>query len=396
MPDATVSEARLSTLLDTAVDGIVLIDEQARILVFNKACERLYGYEAADVLGRSANMLMPEDHPYRGNVPAYVEQLVKVAGVTREEMARHRDGSLFPVEVSLGQADTPEGRQFIAVVRDLRPRREIEARLAQLQSDLLQMARVSAMDEMGAAVAHELNQPLTALMLYLQAVARSSEKLTDGAVQPQLLAILEKAVHEAERAGAIVQRMRQFVERHEPARQLVDLRPLLDEAIELIQLGNWPRPDITRDFAADLPAVLVDPVQIQQILVNLLRNALRAVKDHAAPEIRVTARTGANLVAVTVTDNGAGIPAERVPTLFKAFASNKGSGLGLGLAISRTIAQTHGGDLTVDPGGDGRGACLTLHLPLPVPEEAGIAGSIRLGAVNGPDAGSEVSDARRN
>ncbi len=393
-----VSEARLSSVLDIAVDGILVIDEEARILVFNKACERLYGYAAAEVIGRSASMLMPEDHPYRGNVPAYVEQLVNAAGVTREEMARHCDGSLFPVEVSLGQAVTREGRQFIAIVRDLRPRREIEARLAQLQSDLLQMARVSAMDEMGAAVAHELNQPLTALMLYLQAVARSSEKLTggDGAVQPQLLAILEKAVHEAERAGAIVQRMRQFVERHEPARQLVDLRPLLDEAIDLIQLGNWPRPDITRDFAADLPAVLVDPVQIQQILVNLLRNALRAVKDHATPEIRVTVRTGANLVAVAVTDNGAGIPAERVPTLFKAFASNKGSGLGLGLAISRTIAQTHGGDLTVDPGGDGRGACLTLHLPLPVLEAAAVAGSIRLGTVNGPDAETEVSDARRN
>jgi two-component system sensor kinase FixL len=211
-----------------------------------------------------------------------------------------------------------------------------------------------------------------------------------------MLAILEKAVHEAERAGSIVQRMRQFVERHEPARQLVDLRPLLDEAIELVQLGNWPRPDITRDFAADLPAVLVDPVQIQQILVNLLRNALRAVKDHAAPEIRVTARTGGDLVAVTVTDNGAGIPADRVPTLFKAFASNKGSGLGLGLAISRTIAQTHGGDLTVDPGGDGRGACLTLHLPLPVPEQAGVAGSIPAGTLTGPGAGPELSDARRN
>ncbi len=374
MPDATVSEARLSSVLDTAVDGIIVIDDQARILVFNKACERLFGYAAADVIGRSMNMLLPDEfaRAHHSDLATYISTGVKhVIGVTREALARHRDGSVFPVEISVGEAVTSDGRQFIGILRDLRPRREMEQRLAHLQSDLVQLARVSAMDEMGAAVAHELNQPLTALMLYLQAVMRTSEKLIGpGAVQPQLLSILEKAVHEAERAGNIVQRMRQFVERHEPERRLVDLRPLLEDAIELVQIGTWPRPHIARDFADDLPPVLVDPVQIQQILVNLLRNALDAVRDHTTPEVRVAARGGAGEVEVSVTDNGAGIPADRLPTLFKAFSTTKAGGLSLGLAISRTIAQTHGGDLTVDPGGDGRGACLTLHLPLPTPDQA--------------------------
>jgi two-component system sensor kinase FixL len=374
MPDATVSEARLSSVLDTAVDGIIVIDEQARILVFNKACERLFGYAAPEVIGHSMNMLLPAHfaRAHDGQLATYITTGVKhVIGITREAQARHRDGTEFPIEISVGEAVTSDGRQFIGILRDLRPRRDMELRLAQLQSDLVQLARVSAMDEMGAAVAHELNQPLTALMLYLQAVVRTSEKLAGpGAVQPQLLSILDKAVHEAERAGNIVQRMRQFVERHEPERRLLDLRPLLDDAIELVQTGTWPRPYIDRDFAPDLPPVLVDPVQIQQILVNLLRNALVAVRDRAAPEVRVTARAGAGAVEISVTDNGAGIPVDRMPTIFKAFASTKGSGLGLGLAISRTIAQTHGGDLTVDPGGDGRGACVTLHLPLPTPDQA--------------------------
>jgi two-component system sensor kinase FixL len=375
MPDATVSEARLSTVLDTAVDGIIVIDDQARILVFNKACERLFGYAAGDVIGRGMGLLLPDVARADDG---------QLAGSAREAQACHRDGSVFPVEISVGEAVTSEGHQFIGILRDLRPRREMEQRLAQLQSELVQLARVSAMDEMGAAVAHELNQPLTALMLYLQAVMRTSEKLAGpGAVQPQLLSILDKAVHEAERAGNIVQRMRQFVERHEPQRRLVDLRPLLDDAIELTQVGTWPRPHIAREFAPDLPPVLVDPVQIQQILVNLLRNALDAVRDHAAPEVRVSARIGAGDVEVSVTDNGAGIPPDRLPTLFKAFASTKGSGLGLGLAISRTIAQTHGGNLTVDPGGDGRGACLTLHLPLPTPDQAAAGATSSAEGANG-------------
>lgn len=370
MPDGNVSEARLSSVLDTAVDGIIVIDEQARILVFNKACERLFGYAAPEVIGQSMNMLLPGEfaRAHDGQLADYINTGVKrIIGITREAKARHRDGAVFPIEVSVGEAVTPAGRQFIGILRDLRPRRAMEQRLSQLQSDLVQLARVSALDEMGAAVAHELNQPLTALMLYLQAVARVSEKLSGG-VQPQVSAILEKAVHEAERAGNIVQRMRQFVERRDPVRQLVDIRPLLDDAIELTQIGIWPRPHIHRDYAEELPPVLVDPVQIQQIVVNLLRNALQAVRDRQEPEVRVAARALPGEVEIAVSDNGSGIPTDRLPTLFKAFASTKG--IGLGLAISRTIAQTHGGDLTVDPGGDGSGARLTLHLPLPTPEKA--------------------------
>jgi len=235
------------------------------------------------------------------------------------------------------------------------------------------MARVSTMDEMGAALAHELNQPLTALMLYLQAVERACARTDSPSPIPDhVLAILHKAVREAERAGNIIQHMRQFVEKRDPHRRAVDINPLVEDALELTQFGT--RPGSTRikcDFAADLPKVHVDPVQIQQVVVNLARNALEAVRGRPSPEIAIATCRTDNGVAVRVEDNGPGIQAEAIPDLFKAFSSSKNQGLGLGLAISKTIAQSHGGTLAVDPGGNGRGARFTLSLPLTAPRAVG-------------------------
>jgi two-component system sensor kinase FixL len=135
----------------------------------------------------------------------------------------------------------------------------------------------------------------------------------------------------------------------------------------LTLLGNRPGTKITRELTPNLPPVLVDPVQIQQVVVNLVRNALDAVKEHEAPDVRICTRKAADTVVLRVQDNGPGVPQTALPYLFKAFSTSKGNGLGLGLVISRTIAQNHGGDLTVEPGGNGKGASFTLHLPVPSP-----------------------------
>lgn len=369
----TVSEARLSSVLDIAADGIVVIDEQATILMFNKACERLFGWSAQDAIGRSlASMLAPEDagRVDSGEPTAWIRTLI---GQAVEVRARRRDGRDVPVELSIGEASTPDGRQFIGILRDLSPRKEAEQRLNELQTELLHMARVSAIDEMGAALAHELNQPLTAVMLYLQAVARTHQMAIDAHSQGEVAAhfdaavssILAKARRETERAGQIIQSMRHFIQKREPDRRLIDLAPLAEEAIELTVLGYRTTARIERRFADDLPAVLVDAVQIQQIVVNLVRNALDAVR--AVPDARIWVETEASdgVVRLLVRDSGSGVPSSALPHLFKAFASTKRSGLGLGLAISRSIAQNHGGELTVDAGGDGRGACFCLTLPDP-------------------------------
>lgn len=366
-PTQTVSEARLLSVLDTAVDGIIVIDDRARVLVFNKACETLFGFPAATVIGENISMLMPPEFSV-GHDAAVGHYLAtgerRIIGIGREVRARHADGTVFPIELSVGEAKTPDGRQFIGIIRDLRQRKAVEQRLNQLQAQLVQMARVNAMDEMGAAIAHELNQPLTAVMLYLQALAR---KLKSGAseVESSVLEILAKALREAERAGSIIQKMRQFVEKREPERQPVDIRKLIDEALELTLLGNdGTAVEVVRDEAPDLPLLDVDPVQIQQIMINLIRNGIEAVKHREERWIRIAVRTHDGRLLAEVEDSGPGIPMETVRNLFKAFSTSKKTGLGLGLAISRSIAQNHGGELLVEPGGGGRGATFVLSLPL--------------------------------
>jgi two-component system, LuxR family, sensor kinase FixL len=365
----TVSEARLLSVLDTAVDGILVIDERAKILVYNKACETLFGFATSEAIGQNIRMIMPQD--YSSSHDAYVGNYMRtgkrrIIGIGREVRARHKDGTEFPVELSVGETATPEGRQFIGIIRDLRSRKEQERRLTELQADLVHMARVSAMDEMGAALAHELNQPLTAIMLYLQAATRAMSRMEQGAAGASEIfrQVLDKAVHEAERAGNIISRMRHFVEKREPQRRPVDLNSVAEEAVELVMLGLRSPGRMLRDLDRALPQAVIDPVQIQQILVNLLRNAFEAVKDRPEPTVSIRTQRRGDMLAVTVQDNGPGLKPEALPTLFKAFSSSKRTGMGLGLSISRTIAQNHAGDLTVDPGGDGRGAAFTLHLPV--------------------------------
>lgn len=364
----SVSEVRLDSLLNTAVDGIILIDDSMRILVFNSACERLFGYEASDVIGSNVSMLMPADYAreHDGYVHHYMDTGERrIIGIGREVRGLHRDGTDFPIELSVGEALTPAGRQFVGIVRDLRPRKAVERRLNQLQAELVHLARVSAMDEMGSAVAHELNQPLTAVMLYLQAVTRRIGRLNgDGPQDPMIVETIDKAKREAERAGNIIQRMRHFVEKREPDRRAIRLSPLIDETLELTRIGTNSEGISTRvDLDDDVPPIDADPVQIQQILVNLLRNAFEAVRGSTSPQVVISATVNADMVTVCISDSGPGIPAEVHARLFKAFSTSKRTGMGLGLSISRSIAQNHGGDLTVDPGGDGRGATFMLSLP---------------------------------
>jgi two-component system sensor kinase FixL len=356
-------------VLDTAADGIVVMDASGTVLVFNKACEAIFGYQASEVIGQSVKMLMPPDFSagHDQSVDHYLATGERrIIGIGREVLGCHADGTIFPIELSVGEAHTPDGRQFIGVIRDIRSRKAVEQRLNQLQGQLVNMARVQAIDEMGAAIAHELNQPLTAVMLYLQAIVRKIA--TPGSpreLTPQMLEILNKALHEAERAGGIIQRMRQSVERREPQRQPSDLNALIDEALELTLLGHDIEGlEVRRDLDPHLAPVDVDPIPIQQVLVNLIRNAMEAVRKSDPRFIRLHSSVIDDQVVVQIEDSGPGISPEGLANLFKAFASTKRSGLGLGLMISRSIAQNHGGDLVVDGGGNGKGATFSLKLPL--------------------------------
>ncbi|WP_363324480.1 PAS domain S-box protein [uncultured Roseibium sp.] len=368
--NAAVSEARLASVFDTAADGIVVINERGQILAFNKACEQLFGYEAADLLGRDVSRIMP--HHYASQHKQYMHNYIstgekKIIGIGREVQAQHKDGTVFPIELSVGEAGTHFGRQFIGILRDLRPRKAMEDRLSKTQAQLLHMTRISALDEMGAAIAHELNQPLTAVLLYLQSVSRKAN--AEDSLDPLIVDVIGKAVREAERASEIIQRMRQLVEKKAPERQTIQVEDFIKTCVEMAELGSSDGyAYLQANVSKELPMLQADPVQIRQILINLLRNAREAVIDVPQKKVFLSVSRIGDTLEFRVTDNGPGVPEELAGNLFRAFSGAKHKGVGLGLAISRSIAQNHGGDLRLENNKDG-GASFVLTLPVEPKDE---------------------------
>lgn len=364
-PDSDISGIRLAGILDTAVDAIIIADASGRILTYNAACESLFGYTAEEALGRNVSMLMAEPHAssHDGYMKHYIETGErKIIGIGREVPARNRDGTVFPVELSVGEARTPEGRQFIGILRDLRPRYEAQRRLDDLQDQLVHMARFSAIDEMGATLAHELNQPLTAITLYLDALKRVSGKPEADADRTR--SIVDKTIREAERAGAIIRRLRKFVERGEIERHDADLRVVIDDALALAAIGSRSLGiEIAVDPRPEPVLVSVDPIQIQQIIVNLVRNAIDAMTESGiGHRVTIGCSQEKGAAVLSVDDDGPGVAQDMRGGLFKAFVTSKSSGLGIGLAIAQSIAQNHSGELQLVEAGPG--AHFRLRLPL--------------------------------
>jgi two-component system, LuxR family, sensor kinase FixL len=362
--ETSVADTLPSNLIDAAVNGIIVMDGRPHILAANRACERLFGYDAGALIGCNPAVIIRLDE--RPHVePERDLDLGHLVGNERQACGLHRDGTQFPVEISVGEAGTSDGPRFIAIVRDLRRRREVEQRRARLQASIMRMVRILAMDEMASALSHEVNQPLTALMLYLQAVVRVAETTTGGTSVAKVTAILDKAVGEAERVGQVIQRMRQFVERPEPERRPVNLNPLVSDAVDFALVGIDASARVVRRFADDLPPVLADALQIQQVVINLTRNAVESSGIRDASRVSIATQRAASQVLVVV--EGPAIPPQKLPELFEPFSASIVEGLGL--AISRTIAQNHGGGLQVEPGGGGSGARYTLRLPLSLPPD---------------------------
>lgn len=363
----SVSDARLISVLNTAVDGIVVMDERGRILVFNAACEEMFGYHAHEVIGRNVKCLMPLQYAAEHDeyISHYIETGEKrIIGIGREVSGRRRDGSEFPVELSVGEAKTPAGRQFVGILRDVTARKSNERRIAELQSKLIQMTRLNTLDEVGAAIAHELNQPLTAILLYAQAVERNL--LAGKQVSNEIVVdLLSKVSREANRASEIIQRMRRIVDNRDPKREQVQIIDVIKESVELVGVSALAHTAEIRILVEpDLPLVLCDSVQISQVLVNVIRNGLEAIQGCDEQWIEIQARKTGDFVEVSIQDSGPGIDDHHRENLFRAFSSAKQAGMGVGLAISRSIAQNHGGDLKLADARAGSGARFLLTIPV--------------------------------
>ncbi len=345
----------VSAVLDATVDGLIVLSGEGRILFANQSVEAMLCHSPGALKGVDSRALVYGDD-VQWHQHALTEALGRKPLRLRTNLLR-ADGSVIPVEMTLSTVAFAADRGIVCVIRDLEETLEVERQLNRLQADLMHMARVSAMNEMGAALAHELNQPLTAAGLYLQAAQGSPQAL--GADNP----LLAKALNEIRRAGTIIQRIRSFVEKKEMVESVVDVLALLEDALDLVRWGSSSKPVVTVQASPDVPQVRVDHVQIEQVILNLLRNAFEAVEHEPEPRIAITLDWHNGRVRLTISDNGPGVPETMRDQLFTAFATSKSNSLGVGLVISRSIAQNHGGGLFFTPRTDGPGASFTLELP---------------------------------
>jgi two-component system sensor kinase FixL len=340
------SDSHLRSILSTVPDAMIVIDETGSILSFSAAAERLFGWREAEVIGRNVSCLMPA--PDQKNHDTYLGRYIAtgerhIIGIGRIVVGLRKDGSTFSMELAVGEAQGAGPRVFTGFCRDLTERQRVQARLEELQAELIHVARVSGMGTMASTLAHELNQPITAVANYVEAV-RDLLKEPDPADFPMIREALDDAAGEALRAGHIVRRLRDFVARGEVEKTVEDLADLVREAATLGLMGAR---DDGLDVAFDLPPglpVLVDRIQIQQVIINLSRNAYEAMKGRPDPRLWISAADDEKgFVTVTIADNGPGVPAKLAGQLFSAFVSSKADGMGLGLSICRTIVEANGG-----------------------------------------------------
>lgn len=361
-------EAQLNSILATVPDAMVVIDAEGAMLSFSHAAQRMFGYEEAEVLGRNVSMLMPspDREAHNGYVARYLETgKAHIIGSTRRVMGCRKDGTLIPHELAIGEATGGGERVFTGFMRDLTADEATAAHLRDLQAELIHVSRVSAMGAMASTLAHELNQPITAVVNYVQ-IAHVLLEDPDPQTIAEVREALADAASESLRAGQIVRRLRDFVARGEVQKQVEDLPKLIEEACSLGLVGLSEQGIQTRlELDPAATPVLADRVQIEQVLVNLIRNAAEAMADSPVRELTISSvRDRSAMVRVTIADTGPGLAEEVASQLFQAFLSTKTEGMGLGLSICRTIVEAHGGKIWVDtpPGGGTRFHFTLMHI----------------------------------
>ena len=351
--DALAREAHLQSILDTVPEAMIVIDERGFIQSFSSAAERLFGCRAAEAIGQNVSTLMPA--PYHENHDAYLQRYLntgerRIIGIGRVVVGQRKDGSTFPMELAVGEMKSGDQRFFTGFIRDLTERQQTEARLQELQSELVHISRLTAMGEMASTLAHELNQPLSAIANYL----RGSRRLLEGASDEKSAAMrdaLDKAGDQAMRAGHIIRRLRDFVARGESERRVESITKLVEEASALALVGVKDLGiRVQFQFNPEIDLVIADRVQVQQVVLNLIRNAMDAMETSQTRDLVVAiAPAESGHVRISVTDSGSGISPEIAEQLFQPFITTKRHGMGVGLSISRAIVEAHNGRIWAEP-----------------------------------------------
>ncbi len=362
-----MASAELRALLDAAVDAIVVIDHEGRILTFNAAAERLFGYDSAAVVGQPVDLLMPE--PHRSSHAGYLRRYLdtgeaRIIGIGREVQGRRADGTVFPIGLSVGEARDSAGTRFVGIMRDLSSQRSAEQRTRSLEARLAHVGRFNLMGEMAAGIAHEINQPLSAIATYAQAAMRILQRDQPG--MTTLIDVCRKIDEQARRAGSVIENLRKFIRKQAIETHPLEVNRVIADVVSLMKADAHAEGiPLATSYGADLPQIRADAVQLQQVLLNLTRNAVDAVRDgqRKEPGISIATRRGEDGgVRIEVADCGPGVARQLGDNIFHPFVTTKHYGLGVGLAISRTIVQSYGGTLTYRDNPSG-GAVFTVELP---------------------------------
>jgi two-component system, LuxR family, sensor kinase FixL len=360
-----ISEQRFRAVVESAPNAILLVDDKGAIALANAQAEAVFGYQRAELAAKSVELLIPERlrGPHVGLRASYArDPRTRAMGSGRELFGCRKDGGEFPVEVALSPMPTEEGSFVLASVVDITERHALERAMARQRDELAHLSRVAMLGELSGSLAHELNQPLTAILSNAQAAQRFLAQ-TPPRVD-KLAEILVDIVKSDHRAGAVIQRLRSLLRKEEAERHPLDINEMVEESLHLMRSDLLNRHVTVRsEFAESLPAVSGDRNQLQQVLLNFVMNGCDAMEgmDVDRRLLVRTQMTAQGNVEVAVADRGTGIPAADLERIFEPFVTSKLKGMGLGLAICRSIVEAHGGRLWASNNPD-RGA--TFHFEL--------------------------------
>lgn len=351
-------EAELRLVAESSLTAIVAVDARGQITTVNRQMEKLFGYDREQLVGQSIERIVPER--YRGGhgrsvAGFFANPETRPMGMGRDLFGLRSDGVEFPIEIGLRPIDDGLQTLVVASIVDITARKEAERQARQHLNDLAHVARLSSIGQMFSELAHEINQPLAAAANYARACVAFA-KTEGGASREQINDWMTKTAEQTARAIEIVKRLGRFVKKDGGARTVLDLNPVVEQVttVSLSTLrsafSDGRTMDVELKLDPNLPPIEADRVQIEQVLLNLIRNAAEAMQEGETPEPKVTLSTthDDHWVCVSVTDNGPGIQPAEQGRLFEPYFSTKPSGMGLGLSISRSIVEDHRGKLEVE------------------------------------------------
>lgn len=391
----SLAHSPFEALINAAVDGIIVINDVGVIETFNSAAAILFGYDQEEVIGKNVSQLMPE--PDRTQHDDYLRSYLttgkrKMIGIGRKTAGQKKNGCCFPMYLSVGHIEESGLNRFVGIIRDLtaqedqeREMREAELEARQLRERLVHVARISTMGEMATGIAHEINQPLTAIATYAQACQRMIG--SDSFDAAAIVSALDKIDNQARRASKVIAGIRQLSKKHSMDSQDINCVDLINEVVVLAETYAHEKGiqiQLDHSMVHREQRVRVDMIQTQQVLLNLINNAIESMAvgiNNIGVEGRADSEVSGNIIVVAVSviestmikidviDQGCGIEPINDDQLFDAFYTTKASGLGMGLSICQSIVTAQGGEIQFVRNHI-RGTTFSITLPLSIGGEA--------------------------